>query len=194
MEIMSETEKKILELLTSFKIMDKKQVFQYLTILDRTEKIINTAITALKCKDFIYEIIDGKYLSLTEKPPKNAIALTEAIWVLMANAEAEEVEDYQYVFENATRTKAPTLIAYQKNQCMYYVMRVQCKADLTNMLMLQERLFACGSKDVMESVKAIVIVTDEVLDYEFPEVSYPYICVRIVRDDENTYVEQVVIS
>lgn len=127
MEIMSETEKKILELLTSFKIMEKKQVFQYLTILDRTEKIINTAITALKCKDFIYEIIDGKYLSLTEKPPKNAIALTEAIWVLMANAEAEEVEDYQYVFENATRTKAPTLIAYQKKYdwCISHILMVK---------------------------------------------------------------------
>ena len=184
----TKSERAMLEVMRTFRVMEKAQLSTYMKKLDFNKYDIANALDESKFNRKLFEIefLGKRFISASERLPQNCLQITEAIWVMLFNIISSEVDEFKSICLGTSITHGASILFYTKNNYMYYVVRAFSREEAAvNMVAMQEKIQEYSSTIVMDYTRVLILVnTDDLNALSLPRVSYTYMCVKVNRSDD----------
>lgn len=184
----TKSERAMLEVMRTFRVMEKAQLSTYMKKLDFNKYDIANALDESKFNRKLFEIefLGKRFISASENLPQNCLQITEAIWVMLFNIINSEVNEFKSICLGTSITHGASILFYTKNNYMYYVVRAFSREEAAvNMVAMQEKIQEYSSTIVMDYTRVLILVnTDDLSTLSLPRVSYTYMCVKVNRSDD----------
>ena len=95
----TKSERAMLEVMRTFRVMEKAQLSTYMKKLDFNKYDIANALDESKFNRKLFEIefLGKRFISASENLPQNCLQITEAIWVMLFNIINSEVNEFKSI-------------------------------------------------------------------------------------------------